>query len=121
MNASDWPLWRYRATVTRIIDGDTVECSVDAGFRLYATKRIRILGYDAPELFSGTDRENGAAARGYLESLIPIGTRVYLETQKDRTTFDRYLADVWVEQDGQLTSVAAAMKQAGYDLEGVSA
>lgn len=47
---NDKRLWHYRARVTRVIDGDTVECVVDVGFGSYRTERLRLAGVDAPEL-----------------------------------------------------------------------
>lgn len=116
MNISDWPLYFYRGTVSRVVDGDTIRVVCDLGMRTGRETSIRILAYNAPELFSGNDRENGAAARGYLETIVPVGTQVYLKTQKDRTTFDRYLADVWIEQEGHLVSIADLMLAGGYGI-----
>ena len=39
----------YRAQVVRIIDGDTVDFSVDLGFNIRITIRTRLLGVDTPE------------------------------------------------------------------------
>jgi len=110
VRASDWPRFHYAADVRRVIDGDTIEASVDCGMRIAQVRRIRLLGYDAPELFSGTDRIAGAAARDALVAILPVGSRVYVATQLDRTSFDRLLADVFVAGgDGELVNVADLM------------
>lgn len=40
----------YRITVTKVIDGDTVQADVDLGFHLTGTQRFRLLWIDTPEL-----------------------------------------------------------------------
>lgn len=110
-----WPLYHYRAKVARIVDGDTVEVDLDLGDRTYRTRRIRILGYDAPELFSGTNREAGARARDALALLMPQGTSIYLATRLDSESFNRLLAWAYVNDgSGQLQSVADAMIAEGF-------
>jgi len=118
-HVSAWPLFHYRAIVTRIIDGDSIEVDLDLGDRTYRTRRIRIIEYNAPELFSGDDREAGGLARDALADLLPVGSRVYIETKLDRVSFDRLLGIVFVEgSDGDLYKVSESMIAGGF---GVSA
>lgn len=56
-------MYTYNATVSKIIDGDTIEVVVDLGFHLTSRQRVRILGINTPELFSGTNREAGLEAK----------------------------------------------------------
>lgn len=112
---TDWPLFRYRATVTRIIDGDTCEVELDLGDRTYRTRRIRLLGFNAPELYQGPDQAAGAAARDALAALIPPGSRVYVATELDRTSFDRLLGRVHAPGPGdELLDIAEAMIASGH-------
>ncbi len=115
-HVSAWPLYHYRGTVSRIIDGDTIEVNpFDLGDHTYRTRRIRIIEYNAPELFSGDDREAGALARDALADILPIGSKVYIETKLDRTSFDRLLGIVYVEgSDGNLYKVSDAMVSGGF-------
>ncbi len=115
MSASSAPtmpvdcLYAYRGIVTRVVDGDTVEIACDLGMRITRTVRVRIIGYDAPELFRGTveEREAGQRWKSRLEELI-LGQPVYLRTEKDRTSFDRYVAHIWRADDGLF--IAEAMR-----------
>lgn len=108
MNATDWPLYAYRGEVTRVIDGDTLDVLLDLGLYTSRRVRVRLLGYDAPERFSGSQRVAGAQWRDWLITLLAAhGNRVYLRTERDHTSFDRYLAHVFVaEGDGTLVNVA---------------
>lgn len=41
--------YRYRATVVRWIDGDTVDLTVDLGFTVRVLQRFRLAGVNTPE------------------------------------------------------------------------
>lgn len=115
MYVHEWPLYFYRGAVSRVIDGDTAIVDLALGCRVATMRSIRLLGYDAPELFSGTDRERGAAAKDALETLIPVGSRVYIKTELDRTSFDRLLGHVLVEgNDGELVDISELMISGGF-------
>ena len=43
-------MYQYNCTVTKIIDGDTLDVDIDLGFSVKLTKqRIRMMGIDTPE------------------------------------------------------------------------
>lgn len=114
MNISDFPLYRYRAVVDRIVDGDTIQVTLSYGDYIYRTRRIRLLGYNAPELIGETHLQ-GFESKVALERIIPPGSVVYVETKLDRTNFDRLLAHVYAPGNGEeLLDVAAAMIASGY-------
>lgn len=84
-------LYNYRATVQRVVDGDTVDFIVDLGFRVNLQIRTRIAGVNAPELRT----PEGKAAKAAVEEWLPVGMGVLLRTHKDPTDkFGRWLADV---------------------------
>jgi len=115
MKASDWPLYRYKAAVQRVVDGDTIYAEISLGCRVFMVRSIRIIEYNAPELFSGDERGAGSLARDALADLLPIGSRVYIETKLDRTSFDRLLGIVFVEgSDGNLFKVSESMIAGGF-------
>lgn len=73
--------------VTRIVDGDTIECRPGV--------RVRLIGMDTPEM---NQAPFGRLARDTLAALIPIGTTVRLESDvEQRDRYDRVLAYVWRE------------------------
>jgi len=43
------PTYTYDAVITRVVDGDTVDATVDLGFKIFRKIRIRLAGIDAPE------------------------------------------------------------------------
>ena len=42
-------MWQYRCELIKAVDGDTVDVSIDLGFKTYRTTRIRLAGVDTPE------------------------------------------------------------------------
>ena len=72
--------------VTRIVDGDTIDCE--------PVGRIRLIGMDTPER---GQRPYGPRATRVLRGMIPVGTPV--EVERDVEPTDRYgrvLGYVWV-------------------------
>ena len=42
-------MYHYPCTLDRVVDGDTVDVTIDLGFSVYLRKRIRLALLDAPE------------------------------------------------------------------------
>lgn len=99
----------YRnAFVGDVIDGDTIELTVDLGFHLQHTIRCRIRNMNAPET-RGPERELGKICKDYLEREL-IAEDVLVRTFK-ADSFGRYLVDVQLP-DGR--DLATVMIQLGY-------
>ena len=101
-----------RATVKRVIDGDTliVELSVPV--------RIRLKDCYAPEV-RGADYLDGVKSKEYMKSIAKPGTKVRISVDTeaangpgDLLSFERLLADVWVDETS--TSLAQMMIDAGH-------
>lgn len=94
---TEFEYW-YKATVTAVYDGDSITVDMDLGFNLTQHKaKLRLYGIDTPEL-RGPDKIRGKAVRDYVRGLIPPGTRVALNTYRDRHgKYGRYLARVWID------------------------
>lgn len=90
--------YEYYGYCTRVVDGDTIEVYVDMGFEIHHKIRVRLLNVLAPEIFSGPVevRAKGKIAKDYLDTLLK-GRYVKIQTIKDHTTFNRYIATVWVD------------------------
>ncbi len=83
-------LFTYRATVRRVVDGDTLIVSVALPHYMMDEK-LRLRGLDCPEL----DTPEGKAAKRYVDTLLLDAAEVSVTTSKvDK--YDRYLADVHV-------------------------
>ena len=86
-------MYQYKATVVRVVDGDTVYLDIDLGFRIRMTIDVRLYGLDAPEL-RGPSRAAGLKAKAYVENALPVGAMVIVKTYKAEK-YGSYLAEVW--------------------------
>lgn len=95
VNPPPRPTYMYAARITRVIDGDTVEAMVDAGFHMTLSLKLRLAGINAPEMHDADagvrDRATKALIR--LSSLV-MNQNVVIETQKP-DAFGRYLATLF--------------------------
>lgn len=78
----------YEAEVNFIVDGDTVDVTVDLGMGFFKKTRMRLLNFDAWEV-KGGEKEKGLLAKAALDALLSTCQyRVFIETMKDPT--DKY-------------------------------
>ena len=94
----------YNAILERVIDGDTIDVTLDLGFSCFLHKqRVRLAGIDTPESRTRNLEEKalGLASKARLKELLK-GQKVKIETSKEgKGKFGRILADVIVcNKDG---------------------
>ena len=78
-------MYEYKATVHRIIDGDTVDVTIDLGFEMTTKQRIRLYGINTPETRTRDleEKRRGKASKARLLELINTGDRqIILQTLK---------------------------------------
>lgn len=109
--------YRYRAHVVRVVDGDTLDVNIDLGFHVEFRARVRLAGYNAPELH-GLTAVDGKAARDALVDLLGrVEDVVYLQTAAVVVqSFERYIADGYVSLNGRMESIAGFMKFKEFDV-----
>jgi len=64
--------WIFRASLVRVVDGDTVDLDVDLGFRARMTLRFRVAGIDTPEI-TGPTRTLGLLASARTAAFLARG------------------------------------------------
>lgn len=87
------PVYSTYGTITKVTDGDTIKVQVGTG-----TETVRILGLDTPEKYPtrfGYVECYGEESSKYVESILPVGTQVYLEFHGN-DKYKRDLADVYI-------------------------
>ena len=91
-------MYKYRARVNRIIDGDSVVLDIDLGFNTWINNQsIRVYGVDTPETRTKDldEKQRGFLAKKHVEELLPLGDFVLIKTFKDRGgKFGRILAEI---------------------------
>ena len=99
--------------VTKIVDGDTMDCVFDLGFDVMFKSRVRLLGIDTPESRTRDLNEKvyGLISKKHLKSWVhwavmsdrdDIEIQVRCPEKDSRGKFGRILGEIWVNctEDG---------------------
>ena len=93
-------MYEYRATIIKIIDGDTVDVDIDLGFGIVLSdERVRIAGIDTPESRTRDKEEKkfGLAAKARVKQLLGKTSVLKTQINKDgedmKGKFGRILGD----------------------------
>lgn len=95
-------MYQYKAIITRVIDGDTVDVDIDLGFEVWLrNQRIRLYGIDTPESRTSDKVEKvfGNLAKEKILSFCPVGEHIVLQTKADdsRGKYGRILGELIVD------------------------
>ena len=65
-------MFEYKAKITRVIDGDTVDAMIDLGFSVHRKIRIRLHGINTPESRTKDleEKERGLQAKYRLRDIL---------------------------------------------------
>ena len=111
------PNYVYRCIVTRVVDGDTCDVSIDLGFDCWIKDRVRLMGIDTPESRTRNLEEKalGLASKARLKELLK-GKKIKLETSKEgKGKFGRVLADViTIDKEGNEINCNNQLIQEGH-------
>ena len=69
MAAMPAQIWVYRARLVKVIDGDTIDVYLDAGFHGYREERLRLLGVNAPEVHGSTKTAGSVSTQAAIRPL----------------------------------------------------
>lgn len=108
---------RYRATVLRWKDGDTVVLRVDLGQKVMVEDSYRLARIDAPETalrrgVTQAEKTAGLALKASLIDEFPAGTEMWIATSK-AGKYGRYLVELYAEVDGEWVSLNQRMLDDG--------
>jgi micrococcal nuclease len=96
------PAYEYRATLRRVIDGDTLDLAIDLGFECTLVTRVRLLGLNTPEVV-GASKPQGLIAAAFVQHWCDHRAGLVLVRSykaKLREKYGRWLVEVWTA-DGQ--------------------
>jgi micrococcal nuclease len=104
-------MYEYKATVVKIVDGDTVDVDIDLGFGIIMTdERVRIMGIDTPESRTRDKVEKvfGLASKervkGLLSGDIILKTQIARNGEDMKGKYGRILGD-FIIGDKMLTDI----------------
>lgn len=103
-------MYEYKATVVKVVDGDTVDVDIDLGFGIVLTdERVRIMGIDTPESRTRDKVEKlfGLASKNRLKEILGKVTTLKTFAAKDgedmKGKFGRILGD-FIAEDGRMVT-----------------
>jgi micrococcal nuclease len=93
-------MYEYRATLLRVIDGDTLDLVIDLGCFVSIERRIRLLGINTPELHDpdASKRVQAIRARKFVADFLPLAKNaLVIHTELDKgDKYGRLLGTVYV-------------------------
>jgi micrococcal nuclease len=89
-------MYTYKATVERVVEGDTIDLVIDLGFKITSFQPIRLGGINIPGTYNvKKDSEaykKGIKAKAFVpERITDNNNEVIVETDKDIGKFGRYI------------------------------
>ena len=101
-------------SLDRVVDGDTIDISIDLGFDLTKKERVRLAGIDTPETRTKNpkEKEMGYQATEFLEMHLMEATKLTVKTEKDGK-FGRMLGWLYKSEEDTM-SINQIMIDKGY-------
>lgn len=94
-------MYEYKVRVNEVIDGDTIDVTIDLGFDIFTNKRIRLAGVDCPESRTTDlhEKKLGTEAKEYLKQLVGNAGNVVVKTLATDMyeKYGRVLGKVYIE------------------------
>ena len=109
-------MYQYKVLSFRVIDGDTVDLTLDLGFNIHHKARFRLAGINAPEM-RGESREQGKKSKTALFAYLKqYASFLEAHTEKDKTDkYGRYIVKLFGVVGGStLTNINTAMVYEGF-------
>ena len=99
-------MYRYEASLIRVVDGDTLDVRIDLGFKMTTEQRVRLAEIDTPEIWrqkkDSVEYKKGMEARQFVvDRLAKHNNQFVIETTKDAGVYGRYLAKIFLPDTAQ--------------------
>ena len=108
-------MFEYNAVLDRVIDGDTVDATIDLGFDTWKKTRIRFYGINTPESRTRDleEKKRGLAAKDRLIEILKANDNKFVLKSHGVGKYGRCLGELYVETLGEV-SVQQALINEGH-------
>lgn len=91
-------LYTYKTDVTNVVDGDTVDATIDMGFSIHHKTRLRVARINAPETRTKDleEKERGLACKARVQELITGAVEILVKTT-EKGKYGRWIAEVYID------------------------
>jgi|TARA_R100000426_G_scaffold54703_1_gene39303 micrococcal nuclease len=94
-------MYEYSCTIDRVVDGDTVDVTIDLGFKIFHKARVRMYGIDTPESRTRDldEKARGLLSKSFLQDALTKANKIIIKTQKDaKGKFGRILGELYADE-----------------------
>ena len=106
----------YVHTLDKVVDGDTIDVTIDLGFDIRYSARVRLAGIDTPESRTRNlaEKELGLKSKQYLKDVLESAETIIIRTEKPDSTgkYGRILG--WLFINNETVSINHKMIDLGY-------
>jgi len=91
-------MYIYKMKLIRVVDGDTMDLSIDLGFRIIHNIRVRLLDIDTPEV-RGIQKSFGLAAKEAVKTWFNDTDRPFFVETSKTGKYGRWLARIFYREN----------------------
>jgi len=91
-------MYIYKTKLIRVVDGDTIDLSIDLGFRIIHNIRVRLLDIDTPEV-RGDQKPFGLAAKEAVIAWFNDADRPFFVETSKTGKYGRWLARIFYKEN----------------------
>jgi micrococcal nuclease len=118
MTNKDPYIYRIKS-ITKVVDGDTIDADIDLGFDISLTKRIRLAGIDTPESRTKDEYEKklGLESKDWIKNRLEFAKDILIKTELPDSTekYGRIIGHLYI--NGEDVSINNQMIADGYAWE----
>ena len=106
-------MYKYKAFLKRVVDGDTYDLIIDVGFSILIEHRFRLKDVDTPETWrpkSEAERIHGEAATAFV--IKELTGKEFTVSSSKLGIYGRYECDIMY---GDLQDLATELKNNGFE------
>ena len=110
-------MYKYKAKLKRVVDGDTCDAYIDLGFDVSVKKRIRFMGVDTWESRTRDldEKKKGLAAKEYTKEMLSKNEGEFTIKSHGVGKYGRVLGELFIE--GEDKSLNELLKDNGHAYE----
>ncbi len=92
-------MYEYKEIVDKVVDGDTIDCTIDLGFKTWKKIRVRMAGINTPESRTRDleEKKLGLAAKDRLVEILECNNNKCVLKVSGVGKFGRAIATVLVD------------------------
>ena len=92
-------MYEYKAIIEKVVDGDTIDATIDLGFKTWKKIRVRMEGINTPESRTRDleEKKLGLAAKARLKEILEYNNNECVLKVSGVGKFGRALASVYVD------------------------